>query len=89
MVISLFNTDDSHNQNTFHAKTVFRPSILDHQEYWNFFENDKHIASFLKDHESTLFDDSEQSQNSQKEFHDQSVMVLPNNCQLGISFYKR
>jgi hypothetical protein len=56
---SLFNTDDSQNQNTFHVKTIFRPSIPDNQEYWKVFENDEHIANFLVDQESTSSDISE------------------------------
>jgi hypothetical protein len=79
VVASLFNSDDSQNQNTFHVKTIFQPSIPDNQEYWKVFENDEHIASFLIDHDSTLSDDSEESQDSQKEIHDQSVVLSPKN----------
>jgi hypothetical protein len=90
VVASLFNADDSQNQNTFHVKTIFRPSIPDNQEYWKVFENDEHIASFLTDHDSTLSDDSEESQNCQKEIHDQKCCSPSKElCQYGISFYKR
>jgi ribonuclease HI len=79
VVASLFNTDDSQNHNTFHVKTIFRPSIPDNQEYWQVFENDEHIAKFLTDHDSTLSDVSEEIQSNQKEIHDQSIVVLPKN----------
>jgi hypothetical protein len=79
VVASLFNSDDSQNQSTFHVKTIFRPSIPDNQEYWQVFENDEHIANFLTDNDSMLSDDSEESQDPQKEICDQNLVLTPKN----------
>jgi hypothetical protein len=61
IVASLFNLDHSHNQSTFHVKKNFLPSILNNQEYWQFFENNEHIENFLTNNDSTLSYDSKES----------------------------
>jgi hypothetical protein len=49
VVASLFNPDDSQNQNTFQVKRIFRPSIPDNQDYLQVFENDEELVEFLAD----------------------------------------
>jgi len=43
LVASLSNSDDVHNKTYFQVKRVFRPSILDNQEYLQVFENDEDL----------------------------------------------
>jgi len=64
---SLFNKDDSQNQNPFHVKTIFRPLIPDNQEYWKVFENYEHIAYILVEQVVTSYRISEENQ---KQIHD-------------------
>jgi hypothetical protein len=49
VVASLFNPDDSQNQNTFQVKRIFRPSVPDNQDYLQVFENDEQLVEFLVD----------------------------------------
>ena len=77
---SLFNSNDSQNQSTFHVKTNFRPSIPDNQEYLQVFENDEHIASFFTDNDSIISNDLEENQNPHKEIHNQNLILTPKNC---------
>jgi hypothetical protein len=73
---SFFNKDDSQNQNPFHVKTIFRPSIPDNQEYWKVFENDEHIAYFLVEQVVTSYGISEENQ---KQIDDSNIIILPKN----------
>jgi hypothetical protein len=59
IVASLFNSDASQNQSTFHVKRIFQLSIPYNQEYLQVFENDQHIANFLTGHASMLSNDLE------------------------------
>jgi hypothetical protein len=55
----VFNAEDSQSHGTFHVMTIFRPSILDNQEYLKFFENDENISGFLTDNDSMISNDLE------------------------------
>jgi hypothetical protein len=58
---------------------IFRPSILDNQEYRQVFKNDEHITNIVTDNDSILSDDSEENQNPQKEICDQNLLLTPRN----------
>jgi hypothetical protein len=76
---SLFNSNDSQSQSTFHVKRIFWPSILDNQEYLQVFENDDHVANLLTDNDSMSLNDSKESQDPQKEIQDQNLVLTPKN----------
>jgi hypothetical protein len=69
VVASLFNPNDSQNQNTFCVKRIFRPSIPDNQDYLQVFENYEHVADFF-----TNSSDSSQS------LDDQNIVPFSKDC---------
>jgi hypothetical protein len=44
---SLFNLDDLQSHNTFQVKRIFRPLVLDNQDYLQVFENDEELDEFF------------------------------------------
>jgi hypothetical protein len=89
VVASLFNTEDSQCQNTFHVKTIFQPSIPDNQEYLQVFENDERIVNFFIDNDSMISNDLEEDQILHKEVCDQNFKLTPKSCVSLASLYTR
>ena len=76
LVASLFNPDDLQNKNTFQVKRIFRPSMLDNEEYLQLFEKDEELNDFLANE-----DDLEESNSN--------VACVPKNCIKSESFFTR
>jgi len=74
---SIFNTEDCQGHDTYHVKTLFRPSILDNQEYLQVFENDEHVINFLTNEDPINEVDPVENQNLQEEDHKENHKPFP------------